>query len=86
VEERKKSINTRGHCTKYMNMMVITRDIIGEVILAKMDENDGEESRGALDIYNNLEVMYYLKHREITSISVSTKEKDWILLGAKEFV
>jgi len=51
-----------------------TRDITKEAIVATINEEDSEESRGANDIFDNGE-MKHLKHRELAA-NLLAKKKD----------
>jgi hypothetical protein len=50
-----------------------------------VDADDGEESRGAKDIFEDVDVMKYLKDGEV-KVTWSTKERDRVLQRVKRFV
>jgi hypothetical protein len=60
-------------------------DTTGEDTVATVDADDGEESGGAKDIFEDVDVMKYLKDGEV-KVTWSTKEKDRVLQRAKRFV
>jgi hypothetical protein len=53
--------------------------------VATVDADDGEESGGAKDIFEDVDVMKYLKDGEV-KVTWSTKERDRVLQRAKWFV
>jgi hypothetical protein len=53
--------------------------------MAMVDADDGEESGGAKDIFDDVDVMKYLKDREV-KVTWSTKERDRVLQCAKRFM
>jgi hypothetical protein len=53
--------------------------------MATVDADDGEESGGAKDIFEDVDVMKYLKDGEV-KVTWSTKERDRVLQHAKRFV
>jgi hypothetical protein len=66
-------------------LLAMHRDTTGEATMATVDTNDGEESRGAKDIFEDVDVMKYLKDGEV-KVTWSTKERDRVLQYAKRFV
>jgi hypothetical protein len=60
-------------------------DTTGEATVATVDANDGEESGDAKDIFEDVDVMKYLKDGEV-KVMWSTKERDRVLQHAKRFV
>jgi hypothetical protein len=60
-------------------------DTTEEATMATIDEDGDEESRGAKDIFEDVDVMKYLKEGEVKA-TWSTKERDWVLQRAKQFV
>ena len=57
----------------------------GEAIVITIDADGGEESGGAKDIFEDEDVMLYLKAGETKATSFS-KERDRVLQQAKQFV
>jgi hypothetical protein len=66
-------------------LLAMNGDTIGEAIVATVDADDGEESGGAKDIFEDVDVMKYLKDKEV-KVTWSTKERDRVLQRAKQFV
>jgi hypothetical protein len=60
-------------------------DTTGEATMATVDADDGEESGGTKDIFEDVDVMKYLKDGEV-KITWFTKERDRVLQRAKQFV
>jgi hypothetical protein len=56
-----------------------------EATVATVDADGGEDSRGIKDIFEDVDVMKYLKEREVKAMW-STKERDQVLQQAKKFV
>jgi len=52
---------SRWHTATYLSMMMMTRGISKEAIITMID---GEKSKGTKDIFDEEQVMNYLKHRE----------------------
>jgi hypothetical protein len=60
-------------------------DTTGEATVATVDADDGEESEGAKDIFEGVDVMKYLKDGEV-KVTWSTKERDRVLQRTQRFV
>jgi hypothetical protein len=60
-------------------------DTTREATVAAVDADDGEESGGAKDIFEDVDVVKYLKDEEV-KVMWSTKERDRVLQRAKRFV
>jgi hypothetical protein len=60
-------------------------DTTGEATMATVDADDGEESGGAKDIFEDMVVMKYLKYGE-AKVMWSTKERNRVLQRAKWFL
>ena len=60
-------------------------DTTEEAIVATIDEDGGEESEGAKDVYEDTNVMQFLKDGEAVS-SWTSKKRDRVLQRAKRFV
>jgi hypothetical protein len=60
-------------------------DTTGEATIATVDADEGDKSGGARDIFEDVDVMKYLKDGEVKA-TWSNKEKDWVLQQAKRFV
>jgi hypothetical protein len=84
VEEGEDSL-PRWHCSVFLCILEMNGDTTGEAIVAMVDVDDGEESGGAKDIFEDVDVMKYLKDGEV-KVTWSTKERDWVLQRAKRFV
>jgi hypothetical protein len=65
--------------------MQMNRDTTGEATVVTVDADDGEEFGGAKDIFEDVDVMKYLKDGEV-KVTWSTKERDRVLQRAKRFV
>jgi hypothetical protein len=53
------------HCSTFLCLLVMHGDTSKEAIVATVDENGGEESKGAKDIFEDMDVMKYLKKGEM---------------------
>jgi hypothetical protein len=60
-------------------------DTTGEATVATVDVDGGEDSGGAKDIFEDEDVMLYLKAGE-TKATWSSKDRDRVLQRAKRFV
>jgi hypothetical protein len=60
-------------------------DTTREATVATVDADGGEDSRGAKDIFEDEDMMLYLKIGE-TKATWSNKERDRVLQRAKRFV
>jgi hypothetical protein len=84
VEDGKDSL-LGWHCSAFLCLLAMHGDTTGEATVATVDADGGEESEGAKDIFEDEDVMLYLKVRE-TKATWSSKEKDRVLQRAKWFV
>jgi hypothetical protein len=84
VEEGEDSL-PGWHCSAFLNLLAMHGDTTKEAIVAKVDADDGEEFGGAKDIFEDVDVMKYLKESEMKAMW-STKERDRVLQRAKQFV
>jgi hypothetical protein len=84
VEEGEDSL-PGWHCSTFLCLLAMNGDITGEATVAMVDADDGEESGGAKDIFEDVNVMKYLKDGEV-KVTWSTKERDRVLQRAKRFV
>ena len=84
VEEGEDSL-PRWHCSAFLCLLAMNRDTTRKAIVATIDANDDEESGGAKDIFEDMDVMKYLKDEEV-KFMWSIKERDQVLLLAKQFV
>jgi hypothetical protein len=73
------------HCSAFLYLLAMNGDTTEEATVATVDANDGEESGGAKDIFEDVDVMKYLKDGEV-KVTWSTKERDRVLQHAKRFV
>jgi hypothetical protein len=64
VEEGEDSL-PGWHCSAFLCLLAINRDTTGEATVATIDADDGEESGGAKDIFEDVDVMKYLKDGEV---------------------
>jgi hypothetical protein len=74
VEEDEDSC-PRWHCFAFLCLLVMNKDTTGEATVATVDADDGEESGGAKDIFEDVDVMKYLKDGKV-KVMWSTKERD----------
>jgi hypothetical protein len=84
VEDGEDSL-PRWHCSVFLCLLAMHGDTIGEATVATVDVDGGEESGGAKDIFEDEDVMLYLKAKE-TKATWSSKERDRVLQRAKRFV
>jgi hypothetical protein len=84
VEEDEDSL-PGWHCSAFLCLLEMNGDTTGEATVAMVDADDGEESGGAKDIFEDVDVMKYLKDGEV-KVMWSTKERDRVLQRAKRFV
>jgi hypothetical protein len=84
VEEGEDSL-PGWHCSAFLYLLAMNGDTTGEATVATVDADDGEESGGAKDIFEDVDVMKYLKDKEV-KVTWSTKERDRVLQRAKQFV
>jgi hypothetical protein len=73
------------YCSTFLCLLVMHGDTTEEATVAIVDEDGGEESGGAKDIFEDVDVMKYLKEGEVKA-TWSTKERDRVLQRAKRFV
>jgi hypothetical protein len=84
VEEGEDSL-PGWHCFVFLCLLVMNEDTTGEATVAMVDADDGEESGGAKDIFEDVDVMKYLKDGEVKA-TWSTKWRDRVLQRTKRFV
>jgi hypothetical protein len=84
VEEGEDSL-PGWHCFAFLCLLAMNGDTTGEATVATVDADDGEESGGAKDIFEDVDVMKYLKDGEV-KVTWSTKERDRVLQYTKQFV
>jgi hypothetical protein len=84
VEEGEDSL-PGWHFSAFLCLMAMNGDTTGEATVATVDADDGEESGGAKDIFEDVDVMKYLKDGEV-KVTWSTKERDRVMQRAKRFV
>jgi hypothetical protein len=60
-------------------------DTTEEATVAMVDADGGEDSGGAKDIFEDEDVMLYLKAGEMKA-TWSSKETDWVVQRSKRFV
>jgi hypothetical protein len=84
VEEGEDSL-PGWHCSAFLCLLALNGDTTGEATVATVDADDGEEFGGAKDIFEDVDVMKYLKDGEV-KVTWSTKERDRVLPRAKRFV
>jgi hypothetical protein len=84
VEEGEDSL-PGWHCSAFLCLLAMNGDTTEEATVATVDEDDGEESGGAKDIFEDVDVMKYLKDGEV-KVTWSTKKRDRVLKHAKQFV
>jgi hypothetical protein len=77
IEEGEDSV-PRWHFSAFLYLLAMNGDTTGEAIVAKVDADDGKESGGAKDIFEDVDVMKYLKDGEV-KVTWSTKERDRVL-------
>jgi hypothetical protein len=73
------------HCFASLYLLAMHGDTTGEATVATIDADGGEESGGAKDIFEDEDVMLYLKAGK-TKATWSSKERDRVLQRAKRFV
>jgi hypothetical protein len=73
------------HCSTFLCLLVMHGNTTEEATVPTVDEDGGKESKGARDIFEDVDVMKYLKEREVKA-TWSTKERDRVLQRAKWFV
>jgi hypothetical protein len=73
------------HCSIFLCLLGIHGDTTEEAIVATVDVDGGEDSGGIKDIFEDVDVMKYLKEGEVKA-TWSTKERDRVLQCAKQFV
>lgn len=73
------------HSATYLSLLAMNGDVTKEAIVATVDADGGEEFGGAKDIFEDEDVMKYLKHGELAT-TMSAKEKDRIQQRAKRFM
>jgi hypothetical protein len=84
VEEGEDSL-PGWHCSAFLCLFAMNGDTTGEATVATVDADDGEESGGAKDIFEDVDVMEYLKDGKV-KVTWSNKERDRVLQRAKRFV
>jgi hypothetical protein len=73
------------HCSALLCLLAMNGDTTEEATVATVDADGGEESEGAKDIFEDEDVMLYLKAGKMKA-NWSSKERDRILQRAKRFV
>jgi hypothetical protein len=73
------------HYSTFLCLLVMHGDTTEEATVATVDEDGNEESGGAKDIFEDGDVMKYLKEGEVKA-TWSTKKRDRVLQHAKRFV
>jgi hypothetical protein len=73
------------HYSAFLYLLAMHGDTTGEATVATVDADDGEESGGTKDIFEDVDVMKYLKDGEV-KVTWFTKERDRVLQRAKWFV
>jgi hypothetical protein len=73
------------HCFAFLCLLAMHGDTTGEATLATVDADGGKESGGAKSIFDDEDVMLYLKSGK-TKATWSSKERDQVLQQAKWFV
>jgi hypothetical protein len=84
VEDGEDSL-PRWYCSAFLYLLAIHGDTTEKATMATVDADGGEESGGAKDIFEDEDVMLYLKTGK-TKANWSSKERDWVLQRAKQFV
>jgi hypothetical protein len=84
VDDREDSL-PRWHCSTFFCLLVMHGDTTEEATVATVDEDGGEESGGAKDIFEDVDMMKYLKEGEVKA-TWSTKKRDRVLQHAKWFM
>jgi hypothetical protein len=64
VEEGEDSL-PGWHCSAFLCLLVMNGDTTGEATVATVDVDDGKESGGTKDIFEDVDVMKYLKDGEV---------------------
>ena len=73
------------HCSAFLCLLAMHGNTTGEATVATVDADGGEESEGAKDIFEDEDVMLYLKVGEMKA-TWSSKERDQVLQQAKRFM
>jgi hypothetical protein len=73
------------HCSTFLCLLVMHGDTTEEATVATVDVDGSEDFGGVKDIFEDVDVMKYLKEGEVNA-TWSTKERDWVLQRAKWFV
>jgi hypothetical protein len=63
------------HCSTFLCLLVMHGDTTRDATVATVNEDGGKESGGAKDIFEDVDVMKYLKEGEVKT-TWSTKERD----------
>jgi hypothetical protein len=84
VEEDEDSL-PGWHCSAFLCLLAMNGDTTREATVATVDAVDGEKSGGTKDIFEDVDVMKYLKDGEV-KVTWSIKERDRVLQRAKRFV
>jgi hypothetical protein len=84
VEDGEDSL-PRWYCSAFLCLLAMHGNTTGEAIVATIDADGGEESGGTIDIFEDEDVMLYLKAGE-TKATWSSKERNRVLQRAKRFV
>jgi hypothetical protein len=84
VEDGKDSLPV-WHCSTFLCLLVMHGNTTEDATVATEDGDRREESRGAKDIFEDVDVMKYLKEGEVKA-TWSTKETDRVRQRAKRFV
>jgi hypothetical protein len=66
------------HCSAFLCLLAMHGDTTGEATVVMVDADGGEDSGGAKDIFEDEDVMLYLKAGE-TKTTWSSKERDQVL-------
>jgi hypothetical protein len=73
------------HCSAFLCLLAMYGDTTGEATVVTVDADGDEDSGGAKDIFEDEDMMLYLKAGE-TKATWSSKERDRVLQRAKRFV
>jgi hypothetical protein len=73
------------HCSTFLCLLVMHGDTTEEATVTTVDADGGEDSGGVKDIFEDVDVMNYLKEGEVKA-TWSTKERDRVLQRAKRFM
>jgi hypothetical protein len=73
------------HCSAFLYLLAMHGDTTREATVVTVDADGGEDSRGTKDIFEDEDVMLYLKAGK-TKATWSSKERDRVLQRTKQFV